>query len=222
MELFQKEKNDLEKQISEKVDILENKEIEIAKIRKRKRIIKSYENAMNKCKSSKKRIIWYAFLSILACIVIICEMVLIDGVSFYLPLVVGVTIGSGGYYVSDYLYYKKIIKKITQNKYEKLKANEEKDKELKLSLEEECRIIIQEIIDLKEILAWFAKEEDMQKLGYQVKLVEEPQYQNVEEQQKKAMYEQLWNEYLEKKIDYSQFYFDRSKIDCDQKLVKKL
>lgn len=71
-------------------------------------------------------------------------------------------------------------------------------------------------------MAWFEKTEDMQKLGYQVKLVEKPQYQIMEAHKENEMYEQLWNEYLNKKIDYSQVHFDSPKIDCDQKLVKKL
>lgn len=227
MELFQKERNDLKKQISEKENILEYKDREIKKIQNREDTIKEYEDVRSSLKFNKIMII----MSLIAGMTI--GLGLISGAELNIKTIFWSVIGTllmGGsfssFFIVDSLNLKRKLKKyLTQDEYEKLKNGEERDKQLKLSLEEEYTLIKQEIIDLKEILTWFVKAEDMQKLGYQVKLVEEPSYRNVEAQQKKVVYEQLWNEYLNEKIDYSQYsqvHFDSPEIDCNQKLVKKL
>ena len=182
--MFEIEKERLENKINEKNNRLQeigNKQVEIEK---REEIISKYENALLHIKYWKKSLIFILFCIIIMGILIVAFSGFSFLYSFLLISILG-TLAVISFLGEDTLRTikaKRITKEI-QKEYESAKKIEEKDKELKLALTEEYNKIIMELESLKEMLSWFNKTEEMEKLGYVVKQIINNNQSQVEEQQ---------------------------------------
>ncbi len=182
--MFEIEKERLVNKINEKNNRLQeigNKQVEIEK---REEIISKYENALLHIKYWKKSLIFILFCIIIMGILIVAFSGFSFLYSFLLISILG-TLAVISFLGEDTLRTikaKRITKEI-QKEYESAKKIEEKDKELKLALTEEYNKIIMELESLKEMLSWFNKTEEMEKLGYVVKQIINNNQSQVEEQQ---------------------------------------
>lgn len=227
IEELEKAKAEIQRQISEKLTRIQEIEQEKQEIEKRRELINKYENAESSIKFCKKhlKLIVIGFIGIALGMIMTRNISLIKSI-FLASVAAGLSIVCfGGEFIKDYFQANKVIKEISKEKYEEVKQNEEKDKEIKKSLTTESTKINQEIVPLKEELARYKKVEGMQNLGYQLELLISDftlQNKSMKNNLTREDYEQLWDCYLETKKDYSKVYFNDPEVENAIKLEKKL
>lgn len=219
--MFEEEKQELEKQISDKSSRLQEIKQEQQEIKEREEIIEKYTEVIKDLKYEKNLIKFVFFLELLigsGCMLI--DMIPVVAMSFCIIsfLIVGKN------EIIRYFKAKKVIKK-NKAQYEEAKASEEKDKELSLTLSNEYTKIEQDILPLQYRLSRLKKIDAMEQLGYQLELMASKlndQYLCMIDNQNKENYEQLWEQYLIESKDYSKVHLYNPRIDSTQVLVKKL
>lgn len=219
--MFQYAKMEIEKQINKSLNKQREIETEMNEIKEKKKLIERHETVKHSIKFRKKALIR---------IVIVCTSIVIVGVvglaivtqlsviktiilSTFLELLSVLVFGTP--IVVELCKAKKQHKEISQEEYEKLKSEEEKNLQLEMSLEKDYAEIEAKVTELEDTLAWIEKTESMH---YQT----EPFFQADNSQQyeyltkKKKYWEQLLGQYLEEKINYSEVHLQ----DCENEIDK--
>lgn len=224
--MYEEEKQILESQINDKSIRLQEISQEQQEIKKRTDLINKYEQAISSINFCKK-----ILKIVLPGVVVIFWGMIVSREISLLKAIVLASIASGfsimafgGEAIKEAFQAKKVIKK-NQTQYEEAKENEEKDKQLELSLSNEYAKIEQDILPLQYRLSRIKKIEAMEKLGYQLELMASKlneQYFCVVDNRNKEAYEQLWEQYLEESKDYSKVHLYNPETESSQVLVKKL